>query len=342
MEKIDIVIPWVDSTDPQWLKDKNSYLGFVEEPNTDLDKYYRDWNTLLFVFRGIDKFMPWVNKVYFLTYGHIPKWLNIASSKLVILKHSDFFLDKATLPVFNSDAIEMNLLGIDQLSEQFIYFNDDTLVLKPVSPERFFRDGKPVDYLIQDIPRGGFLYKKFRSNDTYADIVLNSVHPLNSFYPKRNLLESNKECFYHPSYHLIDKIRNFIFNCFSNYDWIKVNHSPQPILKSSINECYKLFPDILKETSYSKFRRYSDVCHYIYRNLSLVKGDFYPYNFYDSFCLVLSSYKRFEKELPIVDCVTFLCANDSEKLSKSDFIKIKPLLEEKLLSILPEKSSFEK
>lgn len=342
MKKIDIVIPWVDSTDSQWLKDKNSYLGFVEESDINLDKYYRDWNTLLFVFRGIDKFMPWVNKVYFLTYGHIPKWLNTSAPKLVILKHSDFFLDKSTLPVFNSDAIEMNLLGIDQLSEQFIYFNDDTLVLKPVSPERFFRDGKPVDYLIQDIPRGGFLYKKFRSSDTYADIVLNSVHPLNSFYPKRNLQKSNKEYFYHRSYRPMDKIRNFIFNCSSNYDWIKVNHSPQPILKSSMRECYELFPDVLKETSKSKFRRYSDVCHYIYRNLSLVKGDFYPYNFYDSFCLVLSSYKRFAKELSAIDHITFFCPNDDPRISEQDYIRTKRELTDILNNILPEKCSFEK
>jgi cytosine/uracil/thiamine/allantoin permease len=33
---------------------------------------YRDWENLKYWFRGVETFAPWVNKVYFITYGHIP------------------------------------------------------------------------------------------------------------------------------------------------------------------------------------------------------------------------------------------------------------------------------
>ncbi|MDR1880769.1 MAG: Stealth CR1 domain-containing protein [Tannerellaceae bacterium] len=342
MEQIDIVIPWVDDQDPLWREALRIYSGQFEEEACCFEKYYRDWETLLFVFRGIEKYMPWVGKIHFLTYGHLPKWLNTAHEKVNVVNHLDFFIRKETFPVFNSLAIEMNLPGIKGLSERFIYFNDDTLVLREAPPERFFVDGRPVDCLIQDIPRGGFLYRKFRTNDTYANIVLNAVHPLNAVYPKRELLKKHPELFYHPTYPMADRWRNALFNLSPSYTWIRPNHIPQPFLRSALMECHALFPALVEETARSKFRRYSDVSQYIYRYLTLVKGNFHPHYYDDAFCMVLSSYDRFVKELPQMDRRTFVCVNDSQFLPPEDYKRIKPLLLKKMSNLLPDRSAYEK
>ena len=80
-------------------------------------------------FRAVEKFAPWVNKIHFVTYGHLPKWLNIDNPKLNIAKHSDFIPQKY-LPTFSSFPIEVNLHRIKGLAERFVYFNDDMFLLK--------------------------------------------------------------------------------------------------------------------------------------------------------------------------------------------------------------------
>ena len=141
---IDFVITWVDGSDPKWLTDRAKYV--LEDERID-ESRYRDWGFLRYWFRAVEANAPWVRKIHFVTYGHIPEWLDVSNSKLHIVKHEDF-IDKKYLPTFNSCAIEMNLHKIPGLAEQFVYFNDDMFLNKPVKPEFFFKDGLPKDSFV--------------------------------------------------------------------------------------------------------------------------------------------------------------------------------------------------
>ena len=92
--KIDFLITWVDGADPIWHKEKLETLkkqGKVAEEMIDNStSRYRDWDILKYWFRGVEKFAPWVNQIHFVTYGHVPDWLNEKHSKLHIVKHEDF------------------------------------------------------------------------------------------------------------------------------------------------------------------------------------------------------------------------------------------------------------
>ena len=74
---IDFVMLWVDDTDPEWRKQRNLYSGKDEAMVDNREARYRDWDTLKYWFRGVEKFAPWVNKIYFVTCGHLPEWLNV-------------------------------------------------------------------------------------------------------------------------------------------------------------------------------------------------------------------------------------------------------------------------
>ena len=115
-EKIDIVILWVDGNDPKWQKEKNKYL---ETKGDSKVNRFRDFDNLQYLFRGIEKYADWVNKVFFITWGHLPEWLNEKNEKLEIINHEDF-IPKEYLPTFNSNVIEMNLHRIKNLSSHFI------------------------------------------------------------------------------------------------------------------------------------------------------------------------------------------------------------------------------
>ena len=132
-DQIDFVVTWVDGNDPVWQEAKSHYAPADADIRA---ARYRDWEQLKYWFRAVEKYAPWVNKIHFVTFGHLPKWLNIDNPKLHIVKHEDF-IPKEYLPVFNSTAIEIYLHCIPGLSENFVYFNDDFYLMKPSQPEDF-------------------------------------------------------------------------------------------------------------------------------------------------------------------------------------------------------------
>ena len=152
---IDFVITWVDGSDPAWLEEKSKY-----QPESDITtdasiRRYRDWGTLKYLFRGVESYAPWVRKVFFITWGHVPNWLDLSAPKLEVVKHEDY-IPREYLPTFSSHPIELNMHRIEGLSEHFVYFNDDMYITQPIAPTLFFRNGLPVlpPQLHGILPRG--------------------------------------------------------------------------------------------------------------------------------------------------------------------------------------------
>ena len=143
---IDIVIPYVNSQDPVWQEEYEDYknLGKEEKGSNDPCRY-RDWGTLKYWFRGVETYAPWINKIFLILSGpsQIPTWLNINNPKLRIIYHKDYIPERF-LPTFNANTIECFLWRIPELSEHFIYSNDDMFICNPLSPEDFFNDDKVV------------------------------------------------------------------------------------------------------------------------------------------------------------------------------------------------------
>lgn len=144
-QPIDFVITWVDGSDEEWLKAKTMYTDNMNEKDQreNSSVRFRDWSIFKYWFRAVEQYAPWVRKVYFVTWGHVPAWLDTSCEKLVIVKHTDF-IPKEYLPTFNSLTIEANLFRIKGLSENFVYFNDDIFLNKAVTPDLFFINNKPV------------------------------------------------------------------------------------------------------------------------------------------------------------------------------------------------------
>ena len=95
--------------------------------------------------------MPWVNKIYLLLMNReqAPKDL---PSNVEIVYHARF-IPQRFLPTFNSTTIEMFLWNIPNLSEYFIYANDDMLPFKDLKPSDFFtEEGKiKIEWWNEDI-----------------------------------------------------------------------------------------------------------------------------------------------------------------------------------------------
>lgn len=139
---IDVVFTWVDGSDPAWLEQKAESVGVLDvstftERAQDAARF-ADHDELRFSLRSLEQFAPWVNKIWIVTSGQIPEWLDESNPKVEVVRHSQIWPDEEGLPTFNSHAIEACLHRIPGLAEHFLYLNDDMILGRPVSPGLFF------------------------------------------------------------------------------------------------------------------------------------------------------------------------------------------------------------
>ena len=125
---IDFVLPWVDNQDLEWQKSRQQYAekSVVIRCKFECEISWFRYIEICTSFNWKKLSLVWI-KIYLVTCGHHPEWLDINSPKIELIKHSDIYDNKEHLPVFNSSSIEMSLPNIEGLSEHFVYLNDDTI-----------------------------------------------------------------------------------------------------------------------------------------------------------------------------------------------------------------------
>lgn len=327
---IDIVLPWVDSSDPEWIKERNKYSDLKYATSDAREIRFRDWDNLVYLFRGIDKYAPWVRKVHFLTYGHLPEWLNRNNSRLNIVNHKDF-IPEEYLPTFSSHVIELNMHRIKGLSSKFIYFNDDIFIINKLKEEDFFYNELPCDSLASTliIPKLG----------TFYPILFNTVARINMHFSKAELMKKRPELWFNKAYKMDYMLRSFLFMPWKEYIGFATHHLAMPYKKETLETVWSAEEEILKETCKHRFRDDRDINQYMFRYWQLASGKFHPHkllgamltNQYDSDIVVEYIKKRKGK---------LVCINDNNP--DCDFDKYKKAVNEALDSILPEKCTFEK
>ena len=145
MEKIDAVITWVDGSEP------NYKLRLEENLKNKkiIKRQYLQANEIYFCVASIIKFAPFVQKIFIVTDNQKPN-LNevrhlVSLNKVEIIDHKEIFRDNMdSLPTFNIRSIDALLFKIKNLSNKFIYFNDDMFLIKETSVEDWFKDNKVV------------------------------------------------------------------------------------------------------------------------------------------------------------------------------------------------------
>lgn len=329
--KIDIVIPWVDSNDPEWRKEKNKYMGNTSGDIDARDCRYREWNNLQYVFRSIEKFAPWVNRVHFITCGHLPEWINKDCPKLHIVNHKDY-IPEEYLPTFSSHVIELNMHRIEGLSDKFVYFNDDIFLLRSVKPTDFFRNGLPCDCNIQNL--------LVPSTVTFTPIVFKTVGYINKHFSKRESILKHPGKWLNPKYGAVGITRNLLFAPWKEYTGFYNHHLAVSYLKSTFKEVWNEEPELLDETCRHRFRDNNDVNQYICRFWQIASGRFTPNDLHGKYFKITGNNTG-----KIIKYIKgrkgrMICINDD--VFEGDFETIKGEINGALDKLLPDKSSFEK
>lgn len=330
MKQIDVIIPWVDGNDPEWQAVFNKYTGKADERDSNTKARYRDWDNLQYLFRGIEKFMPWVRTVHLVTCGQKPSWLNLNAPKLNFVTHREF-IPNDCLPTFSIRPIELNIHRIEGLAERFIYFNDDFFVLQPLTEDFFFKDGKPVDIAALNALNPG-------SSRTLVSI--NNLLQINKHFKKSEVIQKNKSLWFKFSY------GKFLFKtlCLIPWDFIpgfQDTHMPQPFLKSTYNEVWDKCGDVLSECTRHRFRDISDVNQSLFRYWQIALGNISGCNSFKNRCYYLVDDCNVDNLVSDIKSrrKPILIMNDGDNII--DFETAKQRVIDAFDTILPEKSSFE-
>ena len=332
---IDFVVTWLDSADPIWLKQYELYKNAKGDKGKGR---FREMNIFQYWFRAVEKFAPWVHKVYLITNGKFPEWINKDNPKLVLVKHEDY-IPKEYLPTFNSCTIELHMHRIKGLSEHFVYFNDDMLLNSPVTPDYFFIDGLPCDYNKEtcfNVP----IYTREEKFNIYMS-MLTDIGIVNAHFDRwKTVCQSPRRWF---GFHLGFKglvmsgilINQRLFVGFSNY------HTEQAYLKSTFEDVWEKEPSIL-QSSCTRFREEVIANPYLFRYWQFAKNKFYPQKRRFATCPLIRRdvLDIIEKALNNTN-IASICLNDTSLCTEEDFNFIDGQLIKMLQRKYPNKSSFE-
>ncbi len=151
---IDVVIAWVDGDDPHLAAKRNSFLTGTHHTISSgaHATLFASLNEIKYCVLSIFRFAPFVRNVFIVTDGQDPNLYDDIKmyfperlSCVRIVDHKEIFEGfEKYLPTFNSISIANMIWRIKGLSDNFVYFNDDVILIREISPEDFFVDGRPV------------------------------------------------------------------------------------------------------------------------------------------------------------------------------------------------------
>ncbi|MEU9289202.1 stealth family protein [Streptomyces sp. NPDC048275] len=250
---IDVVYTWVDDSDPVWRASKEAtrrqLTGASGEPLHEQaanDSRYTSRNELMYSLRSIHQYAPWVRNIFLVTAGQVPSWLNTSFPGLRVVDHREIFADPTALPTFNSHAIESQLHHIPDLSEHFLYLNDDVFFGRPVQPGQFFH------------PNG-----------------------LTKFFQSKALIPSGRASTGDLPVNAAGKnSRGLIAQQFGTVISQKMKHTPHTLRRSVLAEIEQVYAQAHRVTQHSRFRSPNDVPiasslhhYYAYHSARATVGD---------------------------------------------------------------------
>lgn len=336
---VDLVVTWVDSTDPEWLRKKETYYTQLtrDDKSNNSACRYREWDFFRYWFRAVEAYAPWVRYVWIVTCGHTPEWLNPDHPKLKIARHEDF-IPHEYLPTFNTRCIELNLWRIPGLSEHFVYFNDDFFLFNPVSKEVFFTG---------DLPNLCAVAKPLTPHNhmtAYEHSILNVIGLFNGAFRIRKVMYEAPEKWFsylYGDYNMINRITYTLGNLYGIYN----PHLPLSMRKSSMQQCHNAFADSFHRTCLNKFRSMEDINNQVFFIWEMLHNTFEPvapdhYGFFincrkDNLAEIWKVFAGSKK-------IKSICLNDNELLLDEDFEYVKDAIVSLMDKRLPDRSAFEK
>lgn len=219
---------------------------------------------------------------------------------------------------------------IPDLSEQFVYFNDDFYITNHIDPKRFFDNGLPKDIAA---------FRKNTGLSQFEKMLKNNIRLINKHFDKKEVFKRDAWKWYDPSYGSRGRL-NHLLKFYNKFITLRTPHNAQPFLKSTFEDVWEKCDEELTAMSSHRFRSNNDYTPELFKTWQICSSNFIPYNTYkDSkmFPLMIKSKKAIKAVRE--QTYSLVCLNDNVHIRnyKQTMENIKSSFE----AILPDKSSFE-
>ncbi len=244
---IDAVIAWVDGNDIDWNKQRDKYSKQATK-KSNKDVRFVNINEIYYCLLGIVKYLPWINNIFLVTARpQVPAFLRKEFPMVKVIHHDQIYKDVSILPVFNSSSIETQLHNIPGLSENFIYFNDDFYIGKPLNKSFFFEEyGRPIHYkrhyLNNDIKR---TYKLLKTSSKYA--MLHQAIPLTKKILSNAWIRYPNE---------LDYTSRSRFRNSKDILIMGIAHRSNDVVKRKLPNYEQLYKNMIADKNYKQIRKY--------------------------------------------------------------------------------------
>lgn len=265
-QDVDLIIPMVFPQDPVWQAEYRKYRGGKDAMQ---HVRFRSWGTEELLVRCCMKYMPWLRCIHILLAGEsqVQGWMREMKNEelkmkndlahkpqgtgpvLRIVYHRDF-IPQEYLPCFSSPCFEMFLHRIPELSECFIYGNDDMFPLSPLKPEDFFRVTDPNTASTDGTKA-----------DAHSPAGTVTLHPCVRFSEKA--YPNNPNVFQRKCMAQLNMIGKPFGKHYEN-TYLKPSHSLAPIMKSVCEEVWRRHGDEITMHLSPLTRTDRSYNHYIY------------------------------------------------------------------------------
>lgn len=250
-KQIDYVFPYVSMDDKVWQKSYEKHVG-----GTINKCRYRDNGLLKYKIAGLKKYMPWARIVMLVSSeSQVPSWID--RKEVNIITH-DKFIPKEFLPTFSSCTIEMFLHNIPDLSEYFIYSNDDFYITSPMKLTDFVTTkakllfntiSNPSKTLFNSTMRNqwDFIARKYNRPLTLPEVRpahIDSV--MQKSFNKKIYDKWKNEIHQH-----IFKTRNI--NAFNQYFWLLCMYLENNYIQSTVSYMYANMTSAISADKMSKY-----------------------------------------------------------------------------------------
>ena len=177
---IDIVYTYVSYRDKEWQKKYFKYCN-----NKKNIRYY-SLNELELSVKHTIKYCKFVRNIYIITDNQIPYWYSKNIYKNVfIIDHKTIFDDNCIYPNYNSNSIECYIDNIPNLSDIFLYLNDDFFI--NISKSDLF-DNNNIPYSFFKVKNWDFdlKYAKIKYKKKPASLAIyNTIKLAEKYFKKK-------------------------------------------------------------------------------------------------------------------------------------------------------------
>lgn len=261
---IDLVYTWISGNDIEYNRYRDEYKNkredFISDIFSAIPSYINyigssdgsincnrlsNANEIEYSIKSVRKYIPWIGTIYIIMPKSQFNLFPIKNDNNIILVAQEEIIEDKYNPSFNSNAIELCFDNIPNLSNIFMYMNDDVIITKPIKFNDMYINGKST-----------VIFQKFFGLKASAYIA--SILLLNS--EKSTLARANLD--------------NDLYEITNEKTHYLISHAPIIIDKKLYKEIKDIFSNKVSITMNNKFRSNDDLVipHYIYPHYAYKKN----------------------------------------------------------------------